>query len=81
MLLSAASAAAQIPRNGPEYGFRDHQPTHAGVMRRERRAGVAPPPAQMRRSARSVQQLDHQLLHQEAVDPPGGFDRQIPPIQ
>ena len=81
MLLTAASAAAQPRRNGPEYDFRDHQPTHAGVVRREHRAGVAPPPAQVRRNAESVQQLDQQLLHQEAVDPPGGPDRQVPPIQ
>lgn len=81
LLASITAAMAQPRRNGPEYGFRDHQPTQAGVVRRERRAGVAPPPAQVRRNARSVRQLDHRLLHEEAVSPPGGFDRQVPPIQ
>ena len=81
LLTSIAAAAAQPYRNGPEYGFRDHQPTHAEVVRREHRVGVAPPPAQVRRNAQSVQQLDRQLLHQEAVEPPGGPDPQIPPVQ
>ena len=80
-LLASAGAAARQCRNGPEYDFRDHQPTHAGVVRRERRAGVAPPPAQVRRNARSVQLLDRHLLRNEAVDPPGASDSQVPPIQ
>ena len=81
ILLTAVSAAAQTRRNGPEYDFRDHQPTHAGVVRRERRAGIAPSSAQVQRTARSVRQLDRQLLHQEVAHPPGGPDRQVPPIQ
>ena len=69
LLLIAGSAAAQTARNGPEYGGKDHQPTEAEVIRRERQDGVAPLPAQRRQDDRSVQQLDQQLLHEEAVDP------------
>ena len=70
MLLLAVPAAAQPARNGPEWGGKDHQPTEAGVVRRERQDGVAPSPAERSQDARTVQQLDQQLLHDEAVDPP-----------
>ncbi len=69
LLLIAGSAAAQTARNGPEYGGKDHQPTQAEVIRRERQDGVAPSQAERKQDDRSVQQLDQQLLHDEAVDP------------
>ncbi len=81
LLAPAVGAYARPRRNGNEYGFKDHQPTHAGVVRRERRAGVPLSPAQVQRNKGAVQKLDRQLLHEEAVSPPGGPDRQIPPIQ
>ena len=70
VLLLAVPAAAQPARNGPEWGGKDHQPTEAEVVRRERQDGVAPTPAERGQDARTVQQLDKQLLHDEAVDPP-----------
>ena len=70
MLLLAVPAAAQPARNGPEWGGKDHQPTEGEVVRRERQDGVAPSPAERGQDARTVQQLDQQLLHDEAVDPP-----------
>ena len=70
MLLVAGSAAAQPARIGPEWGGFNHQPTQAEVARRERQDGVRPPEARRRQDARSVEQLDQQLLHEEAVDPP-----------
>lgn len=73
LLMAAASTAfAQVPRNGPEYDGKDHQPTQGQVVRKEDRAGIEPSPAQTSDDKRSVQQLDHQLLHEEKVDPPGG---------
>ena len=74
MLLLAVPAAAQPARNGPEYGGKDHQPTEAGVVRRERQDGVAPSPAERTQDARTVRKLDQQLLHDEAVDPPSKED-------
>ena len=72
LLASANCVLAQAPRNGPEWGGKDHQPTEAGVIRREDRAGVRAPAALLEHNARSVEQLGRQLLHEEAVDPPGG---------
>lgn len=69
-LLLAPVALAQVARNGPEWGGLDHQPTQAGVVRRETEAGVRAPPAQQQQNGQTVQQLDRQLLHKEAVDPP-----------
>ena len=76
VLLLAVPAAAQPARIGPEYGGKDHQPTEAEVIRRERQDGVAPPPSERGQDARSVQRLDQQLLHDEAVDPPS---KDVPP--
>lgn len=71
ILLAATSAvAAPAPRNGNKYDFTDHQPTHAGVVRREHRAGVEASPSQVKRNARTVQQLDRKLLREEAVPLP-----------
>ncbi len=70
MLLLAVPAAAQPARNGPEWGGKDHQPTEGEVVRRERQDGVAPSPAERGQDARTVQQLDRQLLHDETADPP-----------
>jgi hypothetical protein len=71
LLASATCVLAQVPRNGPEWGGKDHQPTEAGVIGREDRAGVRAPAAELEQNARSVEQLGRQLLHDEAVDPPG----------
>lgn len=73
LMLSAVPAWGQVRRNGPEYGGFDHQPTHAGVVARERRAGIAPSRAQVRSNRRTVDQFDRQLLHDEKVDPPGAY--------
>ena len=70
LLASAPVALAQVARNGPEWGGKDHQPTEAQVVRREDQAGVRAPPAQQQENSRTVQQLDRQLLHEEAMDPP-----------
>lgn len=69
-LLASASASAQVPRNGDEYGGKNHQPTQAEVIGRERNAGVAPSPTQAGRDTRSVEQLDKQLMQTEQADPP-----------
>ena len=79
LLASANVAGAQVARNGPEWGGKDHQPTQADVVRRESRAGVRPPPAQVQQDSRTVEQLDRQLLHDEAVDPPRNPARPNPP--
>ena len=68
-VLSASPALAQPVRNGDEYGGKNHQPTPAEVSRRDENAGLNPAPAGGT-DARSVDQLDKQLLHDEAVDPP-----------
>ena len=70
LLAATSAAAAPVPRNGNTYDFRDNQPTHAGVVRRERRAGVEASPAQVKRNARAVQQLDRKLLREETVPLP-----------
>ena len=70
LLVSATAAGAQASRNGPEWGGKDHQPTQAEVVRRETRAGVRAPVGQVRQDNRTVEQLDRQLLRNEAVDPP-----------
>jgi len=70
LLLISTGSGAQVPRNGPEWGGLDHQPTQAGVERREDQAGVRAPPDQQQQNGQTVQQLDRQLLHEEAVDPP-----------
>ena len=72
LLASATGVLAQAPRNGPEWGGKDHQPTEAGVIRREDQAGVRAPPTQDEQNARAIEQLGRQLLHDEALDPPGG---------
>jgi hypothetical protein len=72
LLASATGSMAQARLNGPEWGGKDHQPTEAGVIRREDQAGIRPSPAQVERNARSLDQLGRQLLHDEAVDPPVG---------
>jgi len=74
LLASAPRVLAQAPRNGPEWGGKDHQPTDAGVIRREDRAGARALAAEFAQNARSVDQLGRQLLRDEAVDPPGGTD-------
>lgn len=79
LIASAAVATAQVARNGPEWGGKDHQPTQAEVGRREDQAGVLAPPAQREQDNRSVDQLDRQLLRDEAVDPPRNPARPTPP--
>ncbi len=80
ILLAATSAAAEpMPRNGNTYDFTHHQPTRAGVMRREHRAGVRAPPAQVKRNARTVQRLDRKLLREEAAPLPRDPVSLVPP--
>ena len=65
----AAPALAQPARIANEYDGKNHQPTPAEVSKGDENAGLNPAPAGGT-DARSVQQLDKQLLHDEAVDPP-----------
>ena len=69
LLASTTSAGAQVARNGPEWGGKDHQPTEAEVRQRERRAGVQVPKAERNQDDRTVDQLGQQLLHEEGVNP------------
>ena len=66
----APAAAESVPRNGNIWDYKAHQPTRAEVRQRERRAGVAASPAQARRNAGEVQQLDQHLLREEAAPLP-----------
>lgn len=75
LLASSTLAGAQSSRTGPEWNGKDHQPTQAEVTRRENRAGVRAPPAQVEGDKRTVDQLSRQLLHDEAVNPA----RSVPP--
>ena len=70
LLASATDVRAQVPRNGPIWGGKDHQPTQSEVTRLENQAGVRAPPGQVQQDQRSVDQLGRELLHEEAVNPP-----------
>jgi len=62
-LLVPATGWAQVPaREGNTWDWRHHQPTRAGVQRRERSAGVAPSSSQQKALDGQVQQLNRQLL-------------------
>jgi len=62
-LLVPATGWAQIPaREGNTWDWRHHQPTRAGVQRRERAAGVAPSSSRQKALDGQVKQLDRQLL-------------------
>ena len=78
LVASAPCALVQPARIGPEWDGKDHQPTQNEAIRLEDRAGVELPPAQSQQNARAVQQLDRQLLHEEAVNPPR--DPDLPPV-
>jgi hypothetical protein len=65
----ASPALAQPARIGNEYDGKKHQPTPGEVAKADENAGLNPPPAGGT-DARSVDQLDKQLLHDETVDPP-----------
>ena len=65
----APPALAQPARIANEYDGKNHQPTPAEVSRADEQAGLKPPPAGGT-DARTVDELDKQLLHDEAVDPP-----------
>lgn len=67
-------ARAQPARNGDVYNGIDHQPTRAGVLRKEKRAGIAPP-GNGKAQTSAVERLDRKLMHDEAVDPPSGSAR------
>ncbi len=69
-LAVAPAAAEPVSRNGNIWDYKAHQPTRAGVRRREQRAGVAASPAQARHNAGAVQQLDQHLLRQETTPLP-----------
>lgn len=79
LLASTGVASAQMPRNGPEWGGKNHQPTQAGVAKRESRAGVRAPAAERQENGQAVDQLGQQLLHDEAVDPPRNRARPLRP--
>lgn len=79
LLVSTAVASAQTLRNGPEWDGKKHQPTQAGVMQRESRAGVEAPPVERQEKGHVVDQLGQQLLHDETVDPPRNPARPVPP--
>ncbi len=79
LLATAPGAFAQAPRNGPEWGGMDHQPTQAQVLGREKRAGIAPTPGQAGKDNRTVGQLDHQLLRAERVNPPRQTNKPVAP--
>ena len=66
---SVAPALAQPARIANEYDGKNHQPTPAEVSKADENAGLNPAPAGGT-DARSVDQLNKQLLHDEAVDPP-----------
>ncbi len=70
LLASATGVGAQAPRNGPEWGGKDHQPTEAQVLRREHRAGVQLPKAERHQDKRTVHRLDRQFLREEGLDAP-----------
>ena len=63
-MLGGTGAAAQTPpaRIGNVYDGTAHQPTPGVVHQNEHAAGVAPPPAQQKREADTVRQIDRQLL-------------------
>ena len=65
----AAPAFAQPARIANEYNGKNHQPTPAEVSKGDENSGLNPAPAGGT-DARSVDQLNKQLLHDEAVDPP-----------
>ncbi len=79
LLASTTIAGAQTPRNGPEWDGKKHQPTQAGVAKRESRAGVQAPPAERQENGQAIDQLGQKLLHDEAVDPPRNPARPVPP--
>ena len=64
-----APALAQPARIANEYNGKNHQPTPAEVSRADENSGLNPAPSGGT-DARSVDQLNKQLLHDEAVDPP-----------
>ena len=67
LFASATGAGAQVPRNGPEWNGKNHQPTKAETLRAERRAGVQPPKAEQSQDNRTVDQIDRQLLREEGL--------------
>ena len=67
LLASATGAGAQVPRNGPEWGGKDHQPTEGATLGAERRAGVEAPKAEQNQDSRTVDQIDRQLLREEGL--------------
>lgn len=70
LLASATGASAQAHRDSPEWGGLNHQPTQSEVREREKQAGVRASEGQVDQNKRTVDQLDQQLLHDEAVAPP-----------
>ncbi len=79
LLASTAVASAQAPRNGPEWGGKNHQPTQAEVAGREDRAGVRASPSQKRQDDRTVEQIGRELLYDEDVELPRDPARPTPP--
>jgi hypothetical protein len=60
----AAFAQAQTPtREGNIWAWRDHQPTEAQVLQKEKAAGVAPTPSQNASEADILKQIYRQMLH------------------
>lgn len=79
-LLAASVASAQVPRNGDEYGGKNHEPTQAEVSKRENAAGVAPSPGRANEDNRTVEQLGNQLLGAEQADPPRAANPPTTPL-
>lgn len=66
MLLVPTLGWAQTPaREGNTWGWRHHQPTRAGIQRREHTSGVAPSPSQRKALDQQVERLDRRLLDKE----------------
>ncbi len=66
MLLVPTIGRAQIPaREGNTWGWRHHQPTRAGLQRREHTSGIAPSPSQRKALDQQVERLDRRLLDKE----------------
>jgi len=66
MLLVPTIGSAQTPaREGNTWGWRHHQPTRAGIQRREHTSGIAPSPSQRKALDQQVERLDRRLLDKE----------------
>jgi hypothetical protein len=79
LLASVTVAGAQVSHDSPEWDGKDHQPTQAEVIRRENEDRLRAPPAEVEQHERTLEQLDRQLLHDQAVNPPSDHSSATPP--